>query len=149
MFERWYKPLKRRGAYVEKDIIKKLRKEKKINDSFLISLGSLTLEELIAIKLELSFFSTGPRRKLINFPIWKKLPKLVTAAIVTYFVSISNTRADLQSLLCLNNMDVSFIEKKYKVDKYFGYKAHYISEIDIIRNKLRKKSKTWLDLVKI
>ena len=46
----------------------KLKREKKITDDFEVMLNTLTLEEIIALKLELSSYNIN--NKLYNLPIW-------------------------------------------------------------------------------
>ncbi len=45
----------------------KLKRDKRISDDFEVMLNTLTLEELIALKLELSVYNIN--NKLYNFPI--------------------------------------------------------------------------------
>jgi hypothetical protein len=49
--------------------INKLKKDKKIDDRFETMLSSLSLEEIIAVKLELS--SRYMNNRMYNFQIWK------------------------------------------------------------------------------
>ena len=63
---------KKANKFKNYSFIFKMKKEKKINDQFLNLLSSLTLEEIIALKLELSIQLV--KHKFYNFPIWKALP---------------------------------------------------------------------------
>ena len=53
-----------------KSIITKLKDQNKINDSLLIGISSLSLEELIAVKLELA--AEHINNRLYGFDIWRK-----------------------------------------------------------------------------
>ena len=70
-------------------VISKLKTEKKISDSVLTDLNNLSLEEIIAVKLELtSRFLCG---KLYGLPLWRVTRQTVTDALLKTALSISKT----------------------------------------------------------
>ena len=54
--------------------INKLKKDKRIDDQFEIMLSSLTLEEIISVKLELS--ARYLNNRMYNFQIWKSIESI-------------------------------------------------------------------------
>ena len=81
----------------KKSFILELRKEGRINEDFLNTISCLRLEELIAIKLEMS--SRMLSGKLYNFPIWYTIPKICKAACMKIADRICKTKADKASFL--------------------------------------------------
>lgn len=79
--------------------ISELRSEGRINEDFLNTVSELKLEELIAIKIEMSARMT--KGKLYNFPIWYTLPNVCKDACMKVADRICNTKADMASLLGL------------------------------------------------
>ena len=75
--------------------INKLKKEKKIDEVFLSRISSLTLEEVIAIKLESA--ARYVNHKLYNFPIWKSLHYVCREAVLMFALS-STIQSALLSL---------------------------------------------------
>jgi len=96
-------------------IIKSLRSQNKSNDYFEILLNSLSLEEIIALKLELAYKAIGFQ---INIPIWKSVNKIVKDAMFKYVVSVSKNKNNAMKMLGLNPADFNKLAKIYKLDKY-------------------------------
>jgi hypothetical protein len=98
-------------------ISKILREQKKSNDYFEILLNNLTLEEIIALKLELTYKSIG--FVLHGFPLWSSTNYIVKDALLKYAVSASKTKTEARKLLGLTNIKFFRLLKKYKINKYF------------------------------
>lgn len=96
-------------------ILKSLRSQNKSNDYFEILLNSLSLEEIIALKLELAYKAIGFQ---INIPIWKSVNKIVKDAMFKYVVSVSKNKNNAMKMLGLNPADFNKLAKIYKLDKY-------------------------------
>ena len=77
--------------------ISELRSEGRINEDFLNKVSDLKLEELIAIKIEISSRATSG--KLYNFPIWYTLPGICKDACLRVASRICTWKADMASFL--------------------------------------------------
>ena len=98
-------------------IINKLRKEKKINKEFESMLSNLTLEDLIALKLELSTRMVSNR--LYGLPIWENLVRITQDAALKYAVSATKTQGEAMRFLGLKSQHFSQLIKKYNTDSFF------------------------------
>ena len=128
----WKKKLNQyKGKNYYYSIRNKLKREKKTNDEFEVMLSSLTLEEIIGLKLELS--SAYINDKMYNFPIWKSMYYICREACLKYSLSACRTLKDSASLMGLNENDFRKEMKKYKIiigDVGYGKKAHDNKDID-------------------
>lgn len=112
---------KRRKNYNGKNknysIINKLRKERKSNEEFEIMLNNLSLEETIALKLELSsrYFS----KRMYSIPLWSNLLNVVQDAVLKYALSATRTQAEAMRMLGLRESDLHVLKKKFSPDDYF------------------------------
>ena len=95
----------------------KLKKQKKITDDFEIMLNTLTIEELIALKLELSSYNIN--NKLYNIPIYKNFIYIVKEACLNYALSACRTKGESARMLGLNESAFETELKKFKVESYF------------------------------
>ena len=111
----WKKKLREyKGKYSNYSIRNKLTKEKKINSDFEVILNSLTLEEIIALKLELA--SLYINNKLYNFPIYKSIKYITKEACLKFALSATRTYGDAASFLGMNESDLRKEIKKFKID---------------------------------
>lgn len=113
----WKKGVNRKGKNTYYSIINKLKKEKKINREFEITVSNLSLEELIALKLELS--TQAVSGKLYGFQIWESLPKIIQEAALKYAVSATRTGTEAMSFLGLKKDRYHILMKQYDVNSYF------------------------------
>ena len=95
----------------------KLKKEKKITDEFEVMLNLLTLEEIIALKLELSVYNIN--NKLFNFPIVYNILYICKDACFKYALSSCRTKMEAARMLGMNEQQFSEEVKKYKTESYF------------------------------
>ena len=114
----WKKKLKEyKGKNHNYSLRNKLKREKKITDDFEVMLSSLTLEELICLKLELS---TKPvNNRLYGFPLWFNLTDIVRDAIFKYAYSATRTQMEAMRFLGLRAKDFHRLKKKYDPVSYF------------------------------
>ena len=111
----WKKKLREyKGRNNEYSLRKKLKKEKKITDDFEIMLSSLTLEEIIGLRLELA--SLYINNKLYNFPIYKSIKYITKEACLRFALSATRTYGDAASFLGINESDLRKEIKKFKID---------------------------------
>ena len=102
-------------------VISKLKSEKKISDSVLTDLNNLSLEEIIAVKLELtSRFLCG---KLYGLPLWRVTRQTVTDALLKTALSISKTKKEAARFLGIDYSEYNKLLKKYKTVSFFNYEG--------------------------
>ena len=98
-------------------VINKLKADKKISESVLIDLDGLSLEEIIAVKLELTTrFLCG---KLYGLPLWRVTRQTVTDALLKTALSISKTKKEASRFLGIDYSEYNKLLKKYKTVSFF------------------------------
>ena len=97
-----------------KSIITKLKDQNKINDSLLTCIGSLSLEDLIGLKFELS--ANHINNRLYGFDIWRKTSYIVKDAILKFAISTTKSKKDAARFLGLTYADFRLACKKFKID---------------------------------
>lgn len=102
-----------KGKSYHYSTINKLKKEKKIDEVFLSRISSLTLEEVIAIKLESA--ARFINRKLYNFPIWKSLHNVCREAVLHFALSSTRSLSDASSFLGITQAELKENIKKYEI----------------------------------
>ena len=95
-----------------------MKKERRLNDQFLNVLSSLSLEEIIAIKLELAVKLT--KHKLYNFPLWKSLPVICRDAALRYVLSACQSKRDAARMLGIDIRELNNLLKRYKTERLFN-----------------------------
>ena len=116
-----------KGQTENYSLIRKLKKENKINNELEIMFNQLSLEEVIGIKLELASKAAG--NSLYGLPIWYSLKNIVQEAVIKYAVSATRTKGEAARLLGLTPLYFRDLFKKYKVDNYFEDRANIKEEI--------------------
>jgi len=111
---------------------KYLRKLNKSSDEFEFMLNQLTLEELIALKLEIS--SRSVNGKLYGFNLWYNIPRIAREALLLFAVSATTNIIEAQTLLGIKDV-VMFRKILYK---YKTSLKHY-NVMDIPNRKYVKK----------
>jgi hypothetical protein len=113
---------KKRPKYVRPDkghysISSKLRSENKTNDEFEVMVASLTLEEIIALKLEIS--ARAVNHKLYGFDLWKKIPAIAKEAVFNYAYSGTRTKNELAAFLGISMGSVERLLQRNRVADFF------------------------------
>ena len=98
-------------------IIRKLRKEGKLPEEMEIFISNLSLEELIALKLEIS--SRPVSGKLFGIPIWKSIPFIVRDAVLKTAISVCRTKVDAANLIGMDVDKMDNLLKKYNTIDFF------------------------------
>ena len=106
-----------KATNINKSIINKLKDQNKINDSLLIGISSLSLEELIAIKLELA--ANYINNRLYGLDIWRKTSYIVKDAILKFAISTTKSKKDAARFLGLTSQEFYRVCKQYDVNDYF------------------------------
>lgn len=95
----------------KRSFISELREEGRIDSHFLDKVSDLTIEELIAVKLEHSAkLMSG---KLYNFPLWYTLPYMVRDALMNFVNRNCKTKADMSNVLGIPYNEFIQIYRKY------------------------------------
>tara|TARA_R110000824_G_scaffold3309_2_gene15647 strand:+ start:1622 stop:1987 length:366 start_codon:yes stop_codon:yes gene_type:complete len=97
---------------------KKLKREKRSSEEFEILLNSLSLEEVIGLKLELAA-RFGLNGKLYGFPIWNSIRIIVKDAVLKFALSATRSKKEGARFLGLNEKNFLILLKKHKIDNYF------------------------------
>ena len=113
----WKRRKTRKGRNTYYSLSKKLRQEKRSNDEFETMLGSLSLEEIIGLKLEIS--SKPVSNRLYGFPLWFNLTDIVKDAIFKYAYSATRTQMEAMRFLGLKENDFYRLRNKYDPISYF------------------------------
>jgi hypothetical protein len=98
----------------KRSFISKLKNEGRINENFLNIISDLTLEELIAIKIEMA--SRLFRGKLYGIPIWISMPRIVKEAMLHVAINSCKTKTDMCSFLGITLDQFNEIIKDYNLD---------------------------------
>lgn len=107
-------------------IIKKLKKEKKINEAFLTTLSNLSLEEIIALKLEKTTEIINHR--LYNLSIYKGLANVCRKAAIMWALAAARTHVEAALILGISRRNLYYLSKKYGIRKYFKDKTNLSME---------------------
>ena len=116
----WKNKKKPYGANRNYSIIRKLRSENKSNEQFEVMISALSLEELIALKLDLAAKSIGG--KMYSFPLWYSIPEMSRAAVLKYVLSASRTKMEAARFLGVNKEYFYRLLKKYDSESFFKEK---------------------------
>jgi hypothetical protein len=100
-----------------KSVILALKAQNLLNDSLLVCINNLTLEDLIAIKLELSARHLNNRP--YGFDIWRKSGYIIKEALLKFAVSTTHSKKDAARFLGLTYSEFKKVMRKYKVENYF------------------------------
>jgi len=109
---------KKKGKNKNHSLINKLKKENKIDDKFQATLSSLTLEEIIGLKLEQSSKILNGRQ--FGLPIWRTLDFVVKEAVMKWVISASRTDIEAARYLGLDTRNFYNFRKMFNIVDYFG-----------------------------
>lgn len=93
--------------------INSLTQKEMISNELLLLINNLTLEELIAIKIELS--AKHLNNKMYGFPIWKAMPNITKEALLKVTHSITNTYSEGARFLGIEIENYIINLKKYGI----------------------------------
>jgi hypothetical protein len=111
-------PKRHNGITKNYSISNKLRKEGKTTSEFEIMLSSLTLEEIIGLKLELASRSAGGM--LYGLPLWGAMPNICKDAVLRYAISASRSNSEAARFLGIDKARLKKLYKKFDLYNYFG-----------------------------
>lgn len=114
----WKKKKRKHGKNRYYSVANKLRREKKTSPQFEVMLNGLSLEEVIALKLELAAKASGS--PLYGIPIWKNLITITRDAVIKF--ALSATRTKKEAARFLGMAEESFWRKQnyYQTESFFA-----------------------------
>lgn len=98
-------------------VISKLEREGRISEQVQIVLNGLTLEEVIAVKLELAAKASGGF--VYGIPIWNSLINIVRDATLKFVLSSTRTKAEAARFIGINIENLNDYLKQYETESYF------------------------------
>ena len=108
---------KKQGSIQNYSISNKLKKERKTTEEFEIMLASLSLEEIIALKLELC--GKVLKGKIYGFNIYHTLPLIAKDAAIKYAISACRTKKTAAAFLGITYRRLKQLQKNYNIYGYF------------------------------
>ena len=88
-----------------------------LQDDLLVSINKLSLEDLIAIKLELS--ANNINNRLYGFDLWRQSNNIVKEALLKFAVSTTKSKKDAARFLGLTYLEFKRVMSMYKVNRFF------------------------------
>jgi hypothetical protein len=113
----WKKKRRIQGKYENYSLSKKLKRDGKISDQFEIMFNSLTLEELIGLKLELANKAAGS--PLFGLPLFRSMKDIAKAALLMYAASATRSDREAAALLGISRMEYKNFVREYNIIDYF------------------------------
>jgi|AntRauTorcE11897_2_1112592.scaffolds.fasta_scaffold03486_4 hypothetical protein len=101
----------------KRSVINKIKKEGRIDGRFVQQITSLSLEEVIMVKLEQANRMFGG--KLYGLPLMKTLPIIAKEAAAKYAISSSRSLFDAATFLGLNYNQFKYWVYKFNLKSYF------------------------------
>ena len=98
-------------------VISKLKDQSILDDSNLVCINNMSIEELIAVKVELS--SRHLNNRLYGFDLWHRSSFIIKEAILKFAISATKSKKDAARFLGLTYSEFKRVATKYKVHKYF------------------------------
>jgi len=117
----WKKKRRIQGKNKYYSVSKKLLRERKTDLNFEITLNSLTLEEIIALKLELAMKSSGV--PIYGIPLWKSIRDICKDAMLKLALSATRTQREASNFLGLSLLQFKSEMKKTNVESFFEEKV--------------------------
>lgn len=105
------------GTKKQYSVISKLEREGKLTEHSQVVINRLTLEEVIAVKLELAAKASGGF--VYGLPIWNSLVNIVRDATLKFALSATRTKAEAARFIGMNIENFNMYIKQYKTENYF------------------------------
>tara|TARA_R100000388_G_C7225700_1_gene151596 strand:+ start:465 stop:806 length:342 start_codon:yes stop_codon:yes gene_type:complete len=97
---------------------RKLRIAGKTSEEFEAMLANLSLEEIIALKLEIS--AKVINNKLYGFDLWKAVPRIARDSVLKFVYSATQSKSDASRVLGIKQAEFSKLLKIYEIESYFN-----------------------------
>jgi DNA-binding protein Fis len=99
----------------EYSIINKLKDQNKVNDQLLTCINNLTLEDLIAVKLELS--TNLLNHRLYGLDIWNNMNSITKEAVLKFSLSVTKNKTDAARFLGITQQNFRRALKNYNINQ--------------------------------
>tara|TARA_R110001583_G_scaffold52842_1_gene163662 strand:- start:83 stop:424 length:342 start_codon:yes stop_codon:yes gene_type:complete len=103
-----------RSTTINTSIITNLKDQALITDETLVAINAISLENLIAVKLELACNHINNR--LYGFDIWRNSIYIVKDALLKFAISTTRSKKDAARFLGLTYADFRLACKKFDID---------------------------------
>jgi hypothetical protein len=103
-------------------VVSKLEQNGIINEQFQLMMNRLSLEEVIAVKLELASRASGGF--IYGIPIWASLVNIVRDATLKFALTATRTKAEAARFLGLTVENFNLLIKHYETENYFEDTEH-------------------------
>ncbi len=103
-----------KSTTINTSIINKLKDQTLLNDQILVAINSISLEDLIAVKLELACNHINNR--LYGFDIWRNSAYIVKDSLLKFAISTTKSKKDAARFLGITYADFKTACKKFKID---------------------------------
>jgi len=113
----WKKKKRIQGKNRYYSVSKKLLRENKTNLEFETRLNSLTLEDIIALKLELAMKAAGV--PIYGIPLWRSIRDICKDAMLKLALSATRTKREASNFLGLPMSEFKSELKKTDVESFF------------------------------
>ncbi|MBO68124.1 MAG: hypothetical protein CL398_07415 [Acidiferrobacteraceae bacterium] len=117
----WNKKRRTYGKNNFYSLSKKLHREGRVTDEFEMMLNSLSLEEVIGLKLEIASRIVGG--KMYGLPLWHSMENITKNAVLMYVLSASRTKMEAARFLGVTKEYFNKLCKKYDAISYFEENA--------------------------
>jgi len=104
----------KRSTTTNTSIINILKDQNLIDDRTLVAVNSISLEDLIAVKLELACNHINNR--LYGLDVWRNSVYIVKDALLKFAISTTNSKKDAARFLGLTYNEFKLACKKFKID---------------------------------
>ena len=113
----WNRKKRIQGKNQYYSVSKKFLRENKTNSEFEVILNSLTLEEIIALKLELAMHAAGA--PIYGIPLWRSVRDICKDAMMKLALSATRTKKEAANFLGLSYVEFKSELKKMNVESFF------------------------------
>ena len=100
-----------------KSVRYKLKNQNILNEQVLPYINNLSMEELIAVKLELA--ATTINNRLYGFDLWQNMGNITKEALLKFAISTTKSKKDAARFLGITYNEFKRVLKIYKVNNYF------------------------------
>jgi hypothetical protein len=107
-----------KSTSINLSVIQRFKDLGKIDDETLVIINSFTIEDLLAIKLELS--ANNLNNRLYGLDIWKKSDYIIKDAMLKFAVSTTKSKKDASRFLGVTYAEFNNLCKRYELDEYFN-----------------------------
>jgi DNA-binding NtrC family response regulator len=111
-------PKSNTGKNKHYSISKKLKKEGRSTEEAEVFLSKLSLEEVIALKLEVATRDLM-KGKFYGFPIWQSLKYIISDAVIKYALSATQSKREAARFLGIQEQTLIKLVRQYNTEDYF------------------------------